>query len=148
MIEGRVRSINVSGKKGIKFRVKKAVLIKNFGIKGDIHAKKNSHRQVSFLAYSEFLKMKKLLGEKIKYGVFGENFDVSGVKTKDFKKGAKIYFNSGAILRVEIIGKNCPAPCEIFKFAGRCAMPESGIFLTVLKGGEIREGDKFLIKLS
>ncbi|MCD6423831.1 MAG: MOSC domain-containing protein [Elusimicrobia bacterium] len=143
MIEGRVRSINISNKKGIKFRVKKAFLIKNFGIKGDIHAKKNSRRQVSFLTYSEILKMKKLLGEKIKYGIFGENFDVSGVKTKDFKKGVKVCFDSGVILRVEKIGKTCPSPCEIFKFAGMCIMPESGIFLTVLKGGEVQEGEKF-----
>jgi MOSC domain-containing protein YiiM len=48
----------------------------------------------------------------------------------------------GTDIKVEVsqIGKVCHA-CEIYNEAGDCVMPKEGIFVKVLKGGTIREGD-------
>ena len=43
--------------------------------------------------------------------------------------------------QVTQIGKECHARCAIFHQVGDCVMPREGIFVRVLKGGEIKPGD-------
>jgi len=42
-------------------------------------------------------------------------------------------------------GKKCHTRCEIYYQAGECVMPKEGIFVKVLKGGKIREGDEIIV---
>ena len=44
-------------------------------------------------------------------------------------------------MQVSQIGKECHTRCAIYYQAGDCVMPKEGIFVRVLKGGRIREGD-------
>ena len=143
---GRIAGINTSIKKGtVKRPVTYADLRADFGIEGDVHAGSGSTRQVSMLTLGSLEKMKKELGEKIKPGVFGENFDMDGIGIGRLPVGAKIKFSGGAQLRVTKIGKECHAGCEISKICGKCVMPEEGIFCSVEKGGTVKEGDSFYV---
>jgi MOSC domain-containing protein YiiM len=49
------------------------------------------------------------------------------------------------VLEISQIGKECHSGCAIFKLTGKCIMPKEGIFARVIKGGEIRSGDKIEI---
>jgi MOSC domain-containing protein YiiM len=46
---------------------------------------------------------------------------------------------------VSQIGKECHTRCAIYYLAGDCVMPKEGIFVKVLKGGKIREGDEIVV---
>jgi len=46
---------------------------------------------------------------------------------------------------VSQIGKECHTRCAIYYLAGDCVMPKEGIFVTVLKGGKVREGDEIVV---
>jgi MOSC domain-containing protein YiiM len=48
---------------------------------------------------------------------------------------------------VSQIGKECHTRCAIYYLAGDCVMPKEGIFVKVLKGGKIREGDEIVISI-
>ena len=45
------------------------------------------------------------------------------------------------LLEVTQIGKVCHDRCAIFYQAGDCVMPKEGIFVRVLRGGEVTAGD-------
>ena len=55
---------------------------------------------------------------------------------------------NNVVLEVSQIGKICHRPCKIFYEVGKCIMPEQGIFAIVLKGGEIKVGDRLNINSS
>ncbi|TAL24134.1 MAG: MOSC domain-containing protein, partial [Nitrospirae bacterium] len=48
-------------------------------------------------------------------------------------------------LEISQIGKECHTRCAIYYQAGDCVMPKEGIFVRVLKGGKIREGDVIVV---
>lgn len=142
MVKARILSINISEKKGtVKTPVESAILIENFGLKGDAHAGK-WHRQVSMLSKSSIDKMKKL-GLNLKYGDFAENITVDSVEVYKFPVGTKVRINE-AILEITQIGKECHTGCAIAQQVGKCVMPQEGIFLKVLKGGKISVGDEII----
>lgn len=131
-----LKGINISKKKGrVKFPVKQAELIKNYGIKGDAHAQKNSKRQVSLLSTLSINKVKKRLN--VTDGAFGENLIIQDIPLWELPVGTKITFQQGAELLVTMIGKKCHAPCQIYKKMGDCIMPKQGIFAKVIKKGII-----------
>ena len=55
--------------------------------------------------------------------------------------GTKMTIGNNIEVEVSQIGKVCHTRCEIYNQAGDCVMPKEGIFVKVLKGGMIKEGD-------
>ncbi|MBA3065797.1 MOSC domain-containing protein [bacterium] len=140
----KIAGINISGKKGtVKTPLVEGKLIADFGFCGDAHAAADSAKQVSVLSVSSIKKMKDKLGDKITFGVFGENLDLEGIENPELPIGKRIVFSSGAELEVAEIGKKCHSGCEIFKICGKCIMPQEGIFCRVVKSGKVKKGDGF-----
>ncbi|MFH1013740.1 MAG: MOSC domain-containing protein [Thermoplasmatota archaeon] len=144
-MEGTVVSINISSKKGIaKTPVKYVTLIKDFGLKDDAHGG-NHHRQVSLLG-KESIDMMKKKGYDICCGGFGENITTEGITLYELPLTTILCIRD-VVLEVTQIGKTCHRPCAIFYEIGSCIMPKQGIFAKVLKGGEIKVGDKIEVTI-
>ncbi|MGD9488612.1 MAG: MOSC domain-containing protein [Calditrichaceae bacterium] len=140
---GRIVAISVSRKKGIpKTNVDHAVLLKEWGIDGDVHAGK-WHRQVSLLAIESIEKMREK-GLNVRPGAFAENITTEFVNIPELKVGDHIMIGE-AELEITQIGKECHTRCAIYYRAGDCVMPREGIFAKVLNGGEINVSDEFKI---
>jgi MOSC domain-containing protein YiiM len=143
-IKGRVVSINISDKKGIRKKpVKEAEIITDHGIKGDAHASHTWHRQISLLALESIKKMQDL-GLKVNPGDFAENITTEGIDLIALPVGTGM--NIGDVeAEVSQIGKECHTRCAIYHLAGDCVMPKEGIFIKVLKGGKIKVGDEISV---
>ncbi len=140
---GSVIAICTSKKKGTaKVYVQKANLIVNHGLEGDAHAGA-WHRQVSLLALSKIDDFRKK-GATVEYGAFGENIVVEGYDFRSLPVGS--LFRCGeALLEITQIGKECHTHCAIYHQVGDCIMPREGVFARVIKGGQIKVGDKFIM---
>lgn len=144
-MRGRIVSINISDKKGVrKIPVKKAVILKDFGIQGDAHASANWHRQVSLLSFESIQKMQ-TTALKVKPGDFAENITTEGIELISIPVGTKVKIGKSVEAEVSQIGKVCHTKCEIYTQAGACIMPKEGIFVKILKGGTIKEGDEIIV---
>ncbi len=134
-----VLAVCVSQNKGERKKPVEAVeLRENYGIVGDAHAG-DWHRQVSLLAQESIDKMR-ALGLDVSAGDFAENITTSGINLVSLPIGAHLQIGK-ALLEVTQIGKECHTRCAIFYQAGDCVMPKEGIFVKVLQGGTIRQGD-------
>ena len=141
--KGKIIAISISEKKGVrKNNVNQAMLKEDFGIVGDAHAGTKS-RQVSLLAVESIEKMK-AKGLKVKAGDFAENITTEGIDLLSFKPGDKLQAGEDIILEISQIGKECHSRCRIYYQAGDCVMPKEGIFARVVRGGELRVGDKII----
>jgi len=160
---GRIVAVLRSEKKGMaKKKIGTGYLRKDYGLVGDAHA--GSNRQVSLLAL-ESIKMCQQKGLKVGPGDFAENLTIEGINLLSLAKGQKIFIVKGIILKhrnfnkkrrrraqraviLEItqIGKECPAPCAIFRRLGECIMPQQGIFARVIEGGRVRAGDRLEVE--
>jgi len=135
----QVLAVCVSQNKGERKKPVEAVeLRENHGIVGDAHAG-DWHRQVSLLAQESIDKMR-ALGLDVSAGDFAENITTSGIDLVSLPIGAHLQIGK-ALLEVTQIGKECHTRCAIFYQAGDCVMPKEGIFVKVLQGGTIRQGD-------
>lgn len=144
---GKIVSINISDKKGIrKVPVKEVLLKEEYGIEGDAHASSEWHRQVSLLALESIKKMQKM-GLDVKPGDFAENITTEGIDLLSLPVGAQLTIGDGIEVEVSQIGKECHTRCAIYYQAGDCVMPKEGIFVRVLKGGKIKEGDKIVVRM-
>jgi len=144
-ISGKVVSINISDKKGIRKKpVDKAVIDENSGIQGDAHASSKWHRQVSLLAIESIKKMQGM-GLDVKPGDFAENITTEGIDLLSLPLDTRIRIGKEVIGEVSQIGKECHTRCSIYYQAGDCVMPKEGIFIRVLKGGTITKGDEIQI---
>ena len=138
---GKIVAISVSEKKGVrKNNVRSAVLKEDFGIVGDAHAG-TPKRQVSLLAIESVEKMR-AKGLKVNPGDFAENITTEGIDLLGLKIGDSLRLGREVILELSQIGKECHTRCNIYYQAGDCVMPKEGIFAKVVKGGEIKVGDK------
>ncbi|MDO8746358.1 MAG: MOSC domain-containing protein [Thermodesulfovibrionales bacterium] len=143
-MNGKVVAINTSEKKGMRKKPIKEVVIKtNYGIEGDAHASSEWHRQISLLALESIKKMQ-ALGLKVKPGDFAENITTEDINLPELPIGTKMKIGT-VELEVSQIGKECHTRCAIYYQAGDCVMPKEGIFVKVIRGGKIREGDKIVI---
>lgn len=146
MKEGRIFSINYSNIKGVsKVPVKKALLIKDFGLDKDAHAG-TELRQVSLLSIESIRRQKgcsKIEGKEftLKAGDFAENITTEGIDLSVLKINDKIRLGHQVVLEISKIGKECHKYCSIYYKVGDCIMPREGIFAKVLVGGEIAVGD-------
>jgi len=139
----RIKSINISQKKGVqKFPVVSAILTVGKGIEGDAHAAPGD-RQVSMLA-GEDIDAFSAGKIRVEVGAFAENITSEGIDLVSLPVGTKLRMGS-AVVMVTKIGKECHTPCHIGRAMGRCVMPERGIFVGVIKGGEIKVGDDITV---
>lgn len=140
MIE--VLSVNISEKKGVVKHSVEEIILDDKGVKTDAHAG-SWHRQVSMLATESIQKFEEKAGRKIKYGEFAENITTKGMEifhSKPFDR----FVNESIELEVTQIGKKCHGDnCAIFREVGNCVMPKEGIFVRVIRGGNLKAGDKF-----
>ena len=144
-MKGRIVSLNISAKKGIRKKPIKEVLLKtNYGIEGDAHASSEWHRQVSLLALESIRKMQDK-GLNVNPGDFAENITTEGIDLPALPVGTKMTIGNNIEVEVSQIGKECHTRCAIYYLAGDCVMPKEGIFVTVLKGGKVREGDEITV---
>ena len=131
----KILSINISKKTGEQKKpVDKAVLRVDHGIEGDAHAR-NWHRQISLLA-TEDIETMRGKGIEIDFGDFAENITTEGIDLCSLPIGTRLHMGE-AELEVTQIGKECHHGCAIYKAIGDCVMPRKGIFVKVLKKGEI-----------
>jgi MOSC domain-containing protein YiiM len=139
---GKIVSLNISDKKGVRKKPVKEVFLKtDFGMEGDAHASSDWHRQVSLLALESIKKMQDK-GLDVKPGDFAENITTEGIDLLALPIGTQLTIGAGIKAEVTQIGKECHTRCAIYYQAGDCVMPKEGIFVKVLSGGIVREGDK------
>jgi len=142
---GKIISINISDKKGVRKKpVKEAILKTDFGMEGDAHASSKWHRQVSLLALESIKKMQDK-GLKVNPGDFAENITTEGIDLLKLPVGTKMIIGNNIEVEVSQIGKVCHTRCEIYNQAGDCVMPKEGIFVKVLKGGKVKQGDEIVV---
>ena len=138
---GRVVSVNISGKKGVRKKpVEEVVLKTEYGIAGDAHASSEWHRQVSLLAIESINKMRDA-GLDVSPGDFAENITTEGIDLVSLPVGTRMTIGPEVLGEVSQIGKECHTRCAIYYQAGDCVMPKEGIFIRVLKGGAVKKGD-------
>lgn len=141
---GNVIAVCTSEKKGTqKKNIGKALFVADWGIEGDAHAGK-WHRQVSLLSYDKIEEFR-ARGADVTDGAFGENLVVSGIDFKTLPIGTRFACND-VLFELTQIGKECHSHCEIHKIMGDCIMPREGVFVRVLKGGEISIGDTLTVQ--
>lgn len=134
-------SINVSRLKGERKKpVESARILTNFGIEGDAHASKSWHRQVSLLAIESIRKMQDM-GLDVGPGDFAENITTEGIDLLSLPVGTRILLGEGIEAEVTQIGKKCHSRCAIYEQAGDCVMPKEGIFVRILRGGDLAVDD-------
>ncbi len=126
--------------------LRKAFLRANFGIEGDAHASSKWHRQVSLLAIESIRKMQ-AMGLKVNPGDFAENITTEGIDLPGLPVGTRMKIGDDIEAEVSQIGKVCHTRCEIYNQAGDCIMPKEGIFVKVIKGGMVKEGDEITISM-
>ncbi len=144
-MQGKVVSINVSNKKGVrKTPVEEVTVVENKGIAGDAHASSEWHRQVSLLAIESIKKMQSL-GLDVKPGDFAENITTEGIDLLSLPLGTRVKIGNDVIGEVSQIGKECHSRCAIYYQAGDCVMPKEGIFIRVMKGGFVKVGDSVVV---
>ncbi|HBR21687.1 MAG TPA: MOSC domain-containing protein [Nitrospiraceae bacterium] len=142
---GTIVSLNISEKKGVRKKPVKEVLLKTeYGIEGDAHASSAWHRQVSLLAVESIKKMQDK-GLDVKPGDFAENITTEGIDLPKLPVGTKMTIGKNVEVEVSQIGKKCHTRCAIYYQAGDCVMPKEGIFVRVLSGGIVKEGDQIAI---
>ncbi|MDI6891084.1 MAG: MOSC domain-containing protein [Thermodesulfovibrionales bacterium] len=104
-MKGKIVSINISDKKGIRKKPVKEVVIKtDFGIEGDAHASGKWHRQISLLALESIKKMQDL-GLKVKPGDFAENITTKGIDLLGLPVGTRMKIGN-VEAEISQIGKN------------------------------------------
>jgi len=141
----KVTAVNISDRKGvIKQPVEVGECLVDFGIKGDAHGG-NWHRQISLLGQESIDKMTAMGVEGLDPGKFAENLTTEGIELFTLPVGTQMEIN-GVLLEVTQIGKECHTGCAIKRKVGDCIMPREGIFVKVLKNGEIRPGDEIILK--
>ena len=124
-------SLNISDKIGtVKKPVDKITLVENKGVLNDGHFERTKDAMED-IEYSN-----EKMNTKLKPGDFAENITTKGIELFTLPLGTNIYIGS-VILKVSKIGKECHKGCDIKKLVGECIMPKRGIFLSVVKGGDI-----------
>jgi MOSC domain-containing protein YiiM len=139
----KVTSVNISKEKGtVKQPVDQIRLVAGHGIEGDAHAG-DWHRQISLLGEESIDKIRSKVPD-IHPGIFAENIDTSGIVLYELPVGTRLRIGS-ALCEVTQIGKECHQGCKIRELTGDCVMPREGIFVVVLKSGEVAPGDSIIL---
>jgi MOSC domain-containing protein YiiM len=137
--QGQIVAVCLSKNKGErKKNIGRGKLLECHGLEGDSHTGE-WHRQVSLLAMESIEKMR-AKGLDVGPGDFAENITTSGLDLMRLPVGTLLRLGN-AVGEVTQIGKECHTACAIRQQAGDCVMPREGIFVRVLKTGEVSVGD-------
>jgi MOSC domain-containing protein YiiM len=137
---GKVVAVSTSLKKGVKkTNIHSGIFIENYGLENDAHAG-NWHRQVSLLAKESIARIREK-GLDVNPGDFAENITTEGIRLWKFPVGTRMKLGKEALVEITQIGKECHNRCAIYYQVGDCVMPREGIFVRVLKRGEVKPGD-------
>lgn len=140
----KIVAVSISDKKGVpKKNIPEGTLVEEFGLAGDAHGGP-WHRQLSLLALESIRKMQDL-GLKVHPGSFAENITTEGISLPELPIGTRLRLGPEALVEVTQIGKVCHDRCAIYRLAGDCVMPKEGIFVRIIKGGQVRAGDQIEI---
>ena len=143
-IKGKVESVNISLKTGLpKTPVDFVNVIKDFGIKGDVHAG-TPNRNISLLSLESVEKMREKTKMELSAGSFAENILISGFCLYTLPLHTKMMIGDISF-EVTQIGKTCHTGCAIREIAGDCVMPREGIFVRALNDGIIKAGDEIIV---
>ena len=138
---GRIISVNSSTEKGTrKDAIPEGAVEKDYGLAGDAHSSRDTHRQVSLLALESIDKMRHM-GYDVRPGDFAENFTTVDIDLLSLPVGKRISVGDHLVLEISQIGKECHAGCAIFRQVGKCIMPKEGVFARVIRGGTVKPGD-------
>jgi len=138
---GRVVAVCTSPAKGQRKQPRaEGILRAGHGLEGDGHAG-DPTRQVSLLARESVQKMREK-GLEVGPGDFAENLTTEGMDLVGLTIGDRLELESGALLEITQVGKECHARCAIYYQAGDCVMPREGVFARVVRGGSVRPGDE------
>jgi MOSC domain-containing protein YiiM len=141
----KIIAVCKSEEKGTRKKaVAEGILKEDYGLVGDAHADRCTHRQVSLLAMESIDRMRKL-GFQVGPGDFAENLTTEGSELVSLPIGTRISIGKEALLEVSQIGKECHSSCAIRREMGKCIMPREGIFARVIRGGCVRAGDDMRI---
>ena len=137
-----VTSVNISEKKGTVKEAVDSIELTDIGIPNDAHSGP-WHRQVSMLGAESISKFSKDAKREIIPGEFAENITTKGLEL--WKTAPLDMFKAGDLeLMVTQIGKKCHGDnCAIFREVGNCVMPKEGIFVKVIKGGDLQANTIF-----
>ena len=136
----KIVAVSISDQKGVpKKNILEGMLVEEFGLDGDAHGGP-WHRQLSLLAIESIKKMQDL-GLKVRPGSFAENITTEGIVLPELPIGTRLSLGPKALVEVTQIGKVCHDHCAIYRLAGDCVMPREGIFVRILKGGQVKPGD-------
>jgi MOSC domain-containing protein YiiM len=137
---GKIVAVSVSLKKSVKkTNIRSGRLVENHGLENDAHAG-DWHRQVSLLALESIAKMRGK-GLEVDPGDFAENITTEGIQLWELPVGTRMKLGEEALVEVTQIGKKCHDRCAIFHQVGDCVMPREGVFVRVMKRGEVKPGD-------
>lgn len=138
---GRVRSVNVSKRKGGRKTpcASGGTVEAHFGVAGDAHAG-DWHRQVSLLAW-ESIEKAQAMGLDVAEGDFAENVTTEGIDLLALPLGSRLRIGDDVLLELSQIGKVCHTKCAIYHLAGDCIFPREGVFFVALEDGEMKPGD-------
>ena len=128
-----------------KEAIAEGILKEDYGLVGDAHADRSTHRQVSLLAIESINKMRSL-GFNVQPGDFAENLTTKGLEFVSLPVGTRISIGKDVLLELTQIGKECHSGCAIYQQIGKCIMPKEGIFARVICGGFVRAGDQIRIE--
>ncbi len=133
----KVAAINISEIRGIqKHEIPEAFLKEDWGIEGDAHAG-NWHRQVSLLSTDSV----KTMQDKLDFNL---EHVVEGMEVHTLPVGTRLKIGE-ALTEVTQIGKECHKGCAIREITGDCVMPREGIFVKVLRSGNVKTGDEISV---
>jgi cyclic pyranopterin phosphate synthase len=139
MPEFEVISVNISDKKGVVKTPVDVITLMETGVADDVHAG-TPNRHVSMLGLESVDKMR-AQGVDVNPGDFAENITTRGVCLYELPVGTRMTIGPCEV-EVTQIGKKCHTGCAIFQKVGKCVMPKEGIFVKVIKGGEVRAQDR------
>jgi MOSC domain-containing protein YiiM len=146
MMTAKIIAVCSSQEKGTRKRaVDEGIIREDYGLIGDAHADYCTHRQVSLLAGESIDKLR-ALGLNVGPGAFAENITTSGIDLVSLPIGTRISIGEAVLLEVTQIGKECHAPCAIYRQAGMCVMPTEGIFARVIRGGVAKVEDPIKVE--
>lgn len=119
-------------------------LIKDKGIKEDIHAK-GGDRQVILIDSEGYRKAEEFKSYGLCIKRFYANIVISGLKDKDINMSVKLFIGE-SIIQITKAKKKCFKECSLVQNNNICTLPNSTLFAKVIKGGQVALGDDVIIK--
>jgi MOSC domain-containing protein YiiM len=170
MQKGKVIAVSKSSSYTFnKYNCDKIMLITGIGVEGDIHSgKKVKHRsrvrknpdapnlRQVHLMHTELFEELKLKDFKVSPGQMGENITTEGLNILDLPKDTILKIGESAEIQVTGLRNPCNQINSIQKGLMQAVLDKdengnlirkAGIMSIVLKGGEVKVGDKILVEL-